>query len=93
MHLKQTADGLFGANDYQWSAFAAGRMDFPICTGAVLMGGNCRIGLEDSLYLDRGRLARSNAEMVEKMVRIIGEFSLEPATPDEAREILEIRKR
>jgi uncharacterized protein (DUF849 family) len=93
MHLKQTADRLFGAGRYQWSAFAAGRNDFPICTGAVLMGGNCRVGLEDSLYLEKGRLAKSNAEMVEKMVRIIGEFSLEPATPDEAREILGIRKR
>ena len=90
IHLKQTADRLFGADNYQWSAFGAGRMDFPICTVAVLSGGNCRIGLEDSLYLSKDQLAKSNAEMVEKMVRIIGEFSLEPATPDEAREILGI---
>jgi uncharacterized protein (DUF849 family) len=92
IHLKETADRLFGANQYQWSAFGAGRMEFPICTVAVLLGGNCRVGLEDNLYLSKGKLARSNAELVEKMVRIIGEFSLEPATPDDAREILGIQK-
>ena len=90
LHLKQTADRLFGENQYQWSAFGAGRMEFPICTMAVLMGGNCRVGLEDSLYLNKGELARSNAELVKKMVRIIREFSMAPATPDEARKILGI---
>jgi len=90
LHLKETADRLFGENQYQWSAFGAGRMEFPICTMAVLMGGNCRVGLEDSLYLNKGELARSNAELVEKMIRIIREFSMAPATPDEAREILGI---
>jgi uncharacterized protein (DUF849 family) len=65
-------------------------MEFPICTVAALMGGNCRVGMEDNLYLGEGELARSNAELVEKMVRIIREFSLVPATPDEAREILKI---
>ncbi len=92
LHLKETADRLFGENQYQWSAFGAGRTEFPICTLAMLMGGNCRVGLEDNLYLTKGELARSNAELVEKMVRIIREFSLEPATPDEAREILKIRR-
>ncbi|MCJ7684996.1 MAG: 3-keto-5-aminohexanoate cleavage protein [Desulfobacteraceae bacterium] len=92
LHLKETADRLFGENQYQWSAFGAGRMEFPICTMAVLMGGNCRVGLEDNLYLSKGELARSNAEFVEKMVRIIRELSSEPATPDEAREILKIRR-
>lgn len=90
MHLKETADRLFGAENYQWSAFGAGRSEFPICTVAVLLGGNCRVGMEDNLYLGKGQLARSNAELVEKMVRIIREFSLEPATPQEAREILRI---
>ena len=90
LHLKETADRLFGENQYQWSAFGAGRTEFPICTMAVLMGGNCRVGLEDNLYLNKGELARSNAELVEKMIRIIREFSLAPATPDEAREILKI---
>ena len=90
LHLKETADRLFGENQYQWSAFGAGRMEFPICTTAVLMGGNCRVGLEDNLYLSRGELARSNAELVEKMARILREFSMEPATPDEARKILRL---
>ena len=91
LHLKETADRLFGEDQYQWSAFGAGRMEFPICTMAVLMGGNCRVGLEDNLYLNKGELARSNAELVEKMVRIMREFSLAPATPDEARKILGIK--
>ena len=90
LHLKETADRLFGENQYQWSAFGAGRMEFPICTTAVLMGGNCRVGLEDNLYLSRGELARSNAELVEKMARILREFSIEPATPEEARKILRL---
>ncbi len=90
IHLKETADRLFGAGNYQWSAFGAGRTEFPICTVAALLGGNCRVGMEDNLYLSKGELARSNAQMVEKMVRILGEFSLAPATPQEAREILRI---
>jgi len=90
VHLKQVADRLFGERNYQWSAFGAGRNEFPICATAVNLGGNCRVGLEDNLYLEKGVLAKSNAEMVEKMVRIIKEFSLEPASPDEARKILKI---
>jgi uncharacterized protein (DUF849 family) len=93
VHLKETADRLFGHGQYQWSAFGAGRTEFPICTAAALMGGNCRVGLEDNLYLGRGELARSNAELVTKMVRILGEFNLEPATPDEARAILGLKPR
>ena len=92
IHMKQTADQLFGSGNYQWSAFGSGAMAFPICTTAALLGGNCRVGLEDSLYLSKGVLAKNNAELVEKMVRIIGEFSLEPATPDDARQILGIKK-
>lgn len=92
VHLKQTADRLFGEGAYRWSAFGAGQMEYPICTTAALLGGNCRVGLEDALYISRGVLAESNADLVKKMVRILGEFSLEPATPAEAREILHIRK-
>jgi uncharacterized protein (DUF849 family) len=92
IHLKQTADRIFGEGKYRWSAFGAGRMEYPICTTAVLLGGNCRVGLEDALYVSRGVLAKSNAELVEKMVRIIRELSFEPATPDEARKILGIRR-
>lgn len=93
VHLKETADRLFGLGRYQWSAFGAGRTEFPICTAAALMGGNCRVGLEDNLYLGKGELAKSNAELVTKMVRILGEFNLEPATPDEARAILGVKPR
>ena len=92
VHMKQTADRLFGDGNYRWSAFGAGQMEYPICTTAALMGGNCRVGLEDALYISRGKLAESNAALVEKMVRILGEFSLEPATPAEAREILAIKR-
>jgi uncharacterized protein (DUF849 family) len=92
VHLKQTADRLFGEGHYRWSAFGAGRMEYPICTTAVLLGGNCRVGMEDALYVSRGVLAKSNAELVEKMVRIIREFSYEPASPDDAREIIGIPK-
>ena len=93
VHLKETADRLLGVGRYRWSAFGAGQMEFPICTTAALLGGNCRVGLEDALFVSRGTLAESNAALVEKMVRILGEFSLEPATPSEAREILEIQER
>ena len=93
MHLKQTADDLFGADNYRWSAFGAGAMEMPICTTSVLLGGNCRVGLEDALMVSRGVLAKNNAELVEKMVRILGEFSLSPATPEEAKEILALPKR
>lgn len=92
VHLRRTADTLFGADNYQFSAFGAGHTEFPICTTNVLMGGHCRVGLEDNLRTAPGALAESNAVLVEKMVRILREFSLEPATPDEAREILSIGK-
>lgn len=91
VHMQTTADRLFGPQNYVWSAFGAGKMEFPICTAAALMGGGCRVGLEDNLYLAKGRMAESNAELVEKMVRILAEFSLEPATPDEARQKLGLR--
>jgi uncharacterized protein (DUF849 family) len=93
IHLKETADRLFGADNYQWSAFGTGRNEFPICTTAALLGGNCRVGMEDSLYIGKGTLAKSNAEQVEKMVRILNELSLEPASPAEARQILNIGER
>jgi uncharacterized protein (DUF849 family) len=88
--MKQTADRLFG-DDYIWSVLAAGKHQMPIATQAALMGGNVRVGLEDSLYLDRGRLAQSNAEQVLKIKHLLAEFSLEPATPVEARELLQLK--
>jgi uncharacterized protein (DUF849 family) len=92
LYMKQTADRLFGEGGYNWSAFGAGRTEFPICTQNLFMGGHVRVGLEDNLYLSKGRLAKNNAELVEKMARIMREFDYEIATPDEAREILGIKK-
>jgi uncharacterized protein (DUF849 family) len=77
--------------EFEWSVAAAGRFQFPIGAAALAMGGNVRVGLEDNVYLNKGQLARSNAEQVEKMARIIRELSLEPATPDEARQILHLK--
>ena len=91
MFMKRTADRLFGADSYQWSVLAAGRHQMPFITQAALMGGNVRVGLEDSLYLERGRMAASNAEQVTKIRRILGEMGLEPATPAEARQMLGLK--
>lgn len=88
LFLKQTADRLFGQDSFHWSAIGAGKMQFPICITSALVGGNCRVGLEDNLNIKKGVLAKSNAELVQKMVHLLGEFSLEPATPAEARRIL-----
>jgi uncharacterized protein (DUF849 family) len=91
MFMKQTADRLFGADSYRWSVLAAGRHQMPFITQAALLGGNVRVGLEDSLFIEPGKLAVSNAEQVAKAVRILSEMGLEPATPDEAREILGLK--
>ncbi|MHB8647741.1 MAG: beta-keto acid cleavage family enzyme [Thermomicrobiales bacterium] len=77
--------------EFEWSVAAAGRFQFPIGVAALAMGGNVRVGLEDNVYLNKGQLAKSNAEQVAKMARIIRELSLEPATPDEARHILHLK--
>jgi uncharacterized protein (DUF849 family) len=77
--------------DFVFSVCAAGRTQFPICTQSLLIGGNCRVGLEDNLYLEKGEMAKSNAEQVAKMVRIAKEFGVEAATPDEARKILGLK--
>lgn len=90
MHMRRTADRLFG-NDYEWSILAAGRHQMGLCTMGAIMGGNVRVGLEDSLYIGKGQLAKSNAEQVAKIKRILGELSLEVATPDEARDILKLK--
>ena len=90
MHLHNTADRLFGSENYKWSVIGAGRAEFNAATLALLLGGNVRVGLEDSLYLSKGKLAKTNGEMVAKMVRIMNELDLAPATPSEARKILNI---
>jgi uncharacterized protein (DUF849 family) len=92
LSMKEAADRYIGPGNYEFSAFGAGKAEFPICIGNLLLGGQCRVGLEDNLYLGKGRLAKSNAELVEKMVRIMKELDLEPASPAEAREILGLKK-
>ena len=90
MFLKGTADRLLGEGSYRWSAIGAGRMQFPICTAAVLLGGSCRVGLEDNLNMEKGVLAQSNTDQVKKMIRILNELSLQHATPEEGRGMLGI---
>ena len=90
MFMKETADKLFGDN-YRWSVLAAGRHQMNFCTQAAMMGGNVRVGLEDSLYLGKGKLATSSAEQVTKIRRIIEDLGVEIATPDEARNILALK--
>jgi uncharacterized protein (DUF849 family) len=77
--------------DFVFSVCVAGRTQFPICTQSLLIGGNCRVGLEDNLYLEKGVMAKSNAEQVAKIIRIAKEFGVEPATPDEGRKILGLK--
>ncbi len=91
MFMKQTADRLFGAGSYQWSVLAAGRHQMPFITQAALLGGNVRVGLEDSLFIESGKLAVSNAEQVEKAVRIITEMGIDIASPAEARHLLGLK--
>ncbi|RUA02188.1 MAG: 3-keto-5-aminohexanoate cleavage protein [Deltaproteobacteria bacterium] len=88
--LLNTARETFGDN-FVWSVCAAGRAQLPMCTAALLMGGFTRVGLEDSLFLEKGKMAQSSAEQVEKVIRIARELGLEPATPDEARSILKLK--
>jgi uncharacterized protein (DUF849 family) len=90
--MRRTADRLFG-NDYVWSVLAAGRHQMPLITQAAMMGGNVRVGLEDSLYIGRGKLAGSNAEQVSKIRRILEELGFDIATADDARRILALKGR
>lgn len=77
--------------DFEFSACFAGKMQFPLCTQSLIMGGHARVGLEDNLYLEKGVLAKSSAEQVAKIIRIARELGIEPATPAEAREILGLK--
>ena len=90
VHMKRIADKLFG-DAYQWSVLAAGRHQMPLVTTAAIMGGNVRVGLEDSLWLGRGQLAESNAAQVRKIRGILENLSLEIATADEARTLLHLK--
>jgi uncharacterized protein (DUF849 family) len=89
-HMKRTADRLFGTH-YRWSVLGAGRAQMPIASMAAAMGGNVRVGLEDSLWIGAGKLAESNAQQVRQVRKIIEGLGLEVATPDEAREILQLK--
>jgi uncharacterized protein (DUF849 family) len=90
LFMKRTADHLFG-DQYEWSVLAGGRHQIPFATMATMIGGNVRVGLEDSLYIGRGKLAVSNAEQVAKIRRIIEELGYEVATPKEARAMLGLK--
>jgi uncharacterized protein (DUF849 family) len=90
LHMKRTADRLFG-NQYRWSVLGAGRNQLPIAAMAAAMGGNVRVGLEDSLWIGPGKLAESNAAQVTKARQIIEGLGLQIASPDEAREILSLK--
>ncbi len=90
IHMRRTADRLFGG-DYQWSVLGAGRNQMAIAAQSAAMGGNVRVGLEDSLWGGAGRMAESNAEQVGTVRKIIEGMSLEVASPDDAREILSLK--
>jgi uncharacterized protein (DUF849 family) len=90
VHMKRIADKLFG-EDYHWSVLAAGRHQMSFVTQSAIMGGHVRVGLEDSLYLGKGELAKSNAEQVAKIRRIVEELSLRVASPTEARAMLKLK--
>ena len=90
LHMKRTADRLFGT-DYRWSVLGAGANQFRIAAQSAALGGNVRVGLEDSLWAGKGELATSNAVQVEKVRKIIEGLGLSVATPDEARAILNLK--
>lgn len=91
MVMRQTADRLFGRENYQLSVLGAGRHQMPLVTIGAILGGHVRVGLEDSVFLGRGELARSCAEQVSKIRRILEELSLAIASPDDARELLGLK--
>jgi uncharacterized protein (DUF849 family) len=90
-HMHNTADKLFGSENYEWSVLAAGRHQMPFATQSAMRGGNLRVGLEDSLYIGKGELATSNAEQVTRIRSIIENLGLSVATPEEARERLALK--
>ena len=90
-YIRTTADRLIGRENYRFSILGAGRYQMSLLTVGAIMGGNVRVGLEDSLYLGRGQMAKTNAEQVRKIRRILEELSFEIATPDEARKMLQLK--
>lgn len=91
--MRTVADRLFGRESYEFSVLGAGRHQMTLLTAGAIMGGNVRVGLEDSIFIEKGKMARSNAEQVKKIRRILEELSFDIATPAEAREILRLKGR
>lgn len=91
MHMHKIADRLFGPENYEWSVLAAGRHQMPFATQSAMLGGNLRVGLEDSLYIGKGELAVSNAQQVTRIRSIVENLGLRVATPAEARERLALK--
>ncbi len=92
LHMKKTADRLIGEGNYRWSVIGCGYPhQFNVAALSIMLGGHVRVGLEDNIFVERGVLAKSNAELVEKVVRIARELGREIATPDEARQILGLK--
>lgn len=91
-HMKRTADRLFG-DQYQWSVLGAGRNQLPIAAQSIALGGNARVGLEDSIWISPGQLARTNAQQVQAVRQVIESLGLEIASSEDAREILELKGR
>ena len=89
-HMKRTADRLFG-KDYRWSVLGAGAAQLRVAAQAAALGGNIRVGLEDSLWAGKGKMATSNADQVTLARKLIEGLGMQPATPDEAREILSLK--
>ena len=92
MHMRRTADRLFG-NEYEWSILGAGRNQMTLSTIGAAVGSHVRVGLEDSLWIGPGQLAESNIQQVKRIRTILEALNLEVATPDEAREILQLKGR
>ena len=91
MHMHTIADKLFGAENYEWSVLAAGRHQMPFATQSAMLGGNLRVGIEDSIYSGPKQLAKSNAEQVTKIRTIIENLGHQIATPEEARQRLALK--
>ena len=91
VHMHKVADRLFGPENYEWSVLAAGRHQMPFATQSALLGGNLRVGLEDSLFIGKGELATSNAQQVTRIRQVIEGLGLTVATPAEARERLGLK--
>ncbi len=94
MYMKQTADRLIGAGNYIWSVIGAGYpAEFQVAALSMMMGGHVRVGMEDNIFVERGVLCKSNAELVEKAVKIANLLDRPVATPDEARQMLGLKGR